>query len=383
MKKKAFILLESKFKNKLENYFQKNKKINSYLYYNFTSEETLRRLVKLFECENDKLNFSSSDFTVFKFSIVLNSKKEYIFENDKLFNVDSNVIELTEFLRKNYKLSNFLFSYSEEQSNSIESILSPLNEINYPNTSSSLIKEKKLLGAVKWNSFNEMFSVLNKSTKWVVLRNFETLNEKQFNKGDDIDILCANRDLFLALINAKKRHGGRCSYYVNVGKLSIPLDIRFIGDKYFDPVWSFNILRNRVYSNCIPRPSDYDYFFSLLYHCKLQKKSVKPEYVDRLNILATKLKFIHLDHNFVHNDEISSELLNSFLRKNSYTYTYTDDAVRNENFLRSIKYKEINDSLENWRILIKQTPRILFLKSYKKIKRLLRKKEGPPKVYTL
>ena len=46
-----------------------------------------------------------------------------------------------------------------------------------------------------------------------------------------------------------------------------------------------------------------------------------------------------------------------------------------------IKHKEINDSVNNWRFLLKRTPRIFVQKIIEIITRLFSKKKGFPKVY--
>jgi len=75
------------------------------------------------------------------------------------------------------------------------------------------------------------------------------------------------------------------------------------------------------------------------------------------------------------------ESLNAFFNSNKYKYTYTDDAVRNESFLKTIKYKEINDPLNNWRVLIKHTPNIFIRKGIEVIARKLGLKKKFPKIY--
>ena len=113
------------------------------------------------------------------------------------------------------------------------------------------------------------------------------------------------------------------------------------------------MLNNKKLYNGIPVLSDNDYFFSLLYHIKLQKYFVKNEYVPRLLKLAEKIDFNGLDPNFIYDDKICAEILNNFLEEKNYNYTYTDDARRNEKFLKKIIRKEIIDLSSNWRLLLK------------------------------
>lgn len=231
-----------------------------------------------------------------------------------------------------------------------------------------------LQGHDTWESLSSVFRILNLSSEWVVLRNYEDLSDDyKFGPDDDIDILCRNIDIFTAIINAKKRTGGRCSYYVSVNNFNIPLDIRFIGDKYYDPVWQNNMIKTKVYYNNIPVLDMYNYFFALLYHIKLQKFFIKEAYIERLDNLADELNIKDLASKFIYDDKKCAELLNGFLLTNSYYYTYTDNARRNKFFLKYIKYVEINDLLDNYRVLIPSIIKVFMTKGFGKIKRLINK----------
>lgn len=218
-----------------------------------------------------------------------------------------------------------------------------------------------------WNKFSDLVKALNASCDWLIIRNFENLNDDFiFSDGEDIDILCSNINLFVNVMNAKKRKGGRCSYEVLINNQIVPLDIRYVGDKYFDPLWAKDMLKNKRYNEKVPVLSDKDYFFSLLYHIKLQKFYVKKEYIPRLNILANKINLKKIDYNFVYDDIVCSEILNNFLEDNNYNYTFTDDARRNEKFLKLINRIELNDLLVNWRVLIRSLMTTVFKKIFTK-----------------
>ena len=64
--------------------------------------------------------------------------------------------------------------------------------------------------------------------------------------------------------------------------------------------------------------------------------------------------------------QYAPEFLNSFLNTFNYYYTYTDDAGRNETFLKNINKKEINDLLSNWRFLLRAS-RLTFSKKIKEV----------------
>ncbi|MBT6448361.1 MAG: hypothetical protein HOK38_06420 [Flavobacteriaceae bacterium] len=73
-----------------------------------------------------------------------------------------------------------------------------------------------------------------------------------------------------------------------------------------------------------------------------------------------------IDYNFVYDDIVCSEILNNFLEDNNYNYTFTDDARRNEKFLKLINRIELNDLLVNWRVLIRSLMTTVFKKIFTK-----------------
>ncbi|ABM72604.1 Hypothetical protein P9515_13971 [Prochlorococcus marinus str. MIT 9515] len=211
------------------------------------------------------------------------------------------------------------------------------------------IKEQKLvklkplnkpLGTFGWKSFKEFILFANISCDWIVLRNFEFLPLNFFNNDKDIDILCRDKENFANKLNLKKRSWGISSYQTIIEDKIIPVDLRFIGDEYLDKLWQSNILKNKIYqSNLIPRPCDLDYFYSLIYHCKLQKREVKNIYLQRLYKLKNKLEMNNLNNSFISNDSITSKLLSEFLNKNKYTITKPFDinVKINKRFYKIIK----------------------------------------------
>ena len=228
--------------------------------------------------------------------------------------------------------------------------------------------EKRYEVKKNWRTITEMFEALNATCNWLIIRNHEFITDSHIFKSDeDIDILCDDLDKLVSVIGAKKRIGGRCSYYVEVDGRKINLDIRFVGDKYFDPIWQKEMLDRKVRVGAIPMLCNYDYFFSLLYHIKLQKKYIKEEYKLRVKGLAEKINLNGLENGILENDLLCSRYINAFLKTHNYRYTYTDNAVRNEKFLKYIERFEINDPLENWRTLMKKLPIVLMERIKNKI----------------
>ncbi len=196
------------------------------------------------------------------------------------------------------------------------------------------------LGTFGWKSFNEFIFFANISCDWIILRNFEFLPLNFFKNDKDIDILCRNKENFILKLNLKKRSWGISSYQTNIADNTIPVDLRFIGDGYYDKLWQNNILKNKIYQNqLVPRPCNLDYFYSLIYHCKLQKRQVKDIYSDRLDKLKRKLIIENLNKSFIFNDSITSQLLSKFLNKNKYSITQPIDinVKINKSFFKIIR----------------------------------------------
>jgi len=208
-----------------------------------------------------------------------------------------------------------------------------------------LIKLKPLsepIGTLGWESFSEFISFANISCNWIVIRNFEFLPFNFFENDKDIDILCSNQDIFIDKLNLKKRSWGISAYQVKIEGKEVPVDLRFLGDGYFDKLWEYNLLENKIYQNqLVPRPNDCDYFYTLIYHCKLQKEIIKKNYYEILNNLSIKLDLEHLHKSFINDDFKSSEILANFLNINKYNISKPIDKNVKFNqkfYIKLIKY---------------------------------------------
>ena len=351
--------------------------------YEFSSlqSNSLERLFKLFKSDLSLIKTVKVNVKLISLKIQTNSDTILINREGKVYYGDSNLYDLIEFINNELQNDSYLITQTNQQFYAIKSIIPKINNRSLIGKNTIYQIEGDLIGTYNWDSLSQLFQILNKSTNWLILRNFEELKDTHEFQGDDIDILCEDLEYFTAIMNAKRRYGGRCSYYVLVNNQNIPLDIRFVGDKYIDPLWAYNMLRTKELYMHIPVPSKYNYFFSLLYHSKLQKKSVKQIYIKRLDDLASQINFKNLPKDFVLNNSLSADILNSFLNSNTYRYTFTDDAVRNNSFLKLIKYKEINDPLNNWRTLIKKTLKVIIKKVIIKIEGILYRRPDFPKIY--
>ena len=206
-------------------------------------------------------DFNHNSLLLVDFELDFNEINYRLIRN-RFYNCSQHFVDFENSLCKFYKKSEFILTYDSSQYKAIYELI--------------YSKEKKvsntLLGEDCWESLSILFTTLNNHCNWSIIRNFEGLNDDyHFQKEEDIDIICDNMNLFIAISNANKREEdlGHSSYSINIKDQKVFFDIREVGDKYFDPVWTINMLNNKTYKGFIPVLSDEDYFFSLLYHLKL------------------------------------------------------------------------------------------------------------------
>jgi len=317
---------------------------------NFIIEELYKwKVIKLFSLNYKKLEYSKIVFGKIFYEkiliyLVIDPAPKYRSLNNyyskKYINIKSK--DMKDKIERNF--IDFFITTNPKEFLEKYSLLFGIGALKYlENNEDKLNKLKPLskpLGYLGWKNFNEFISFANISCDWIVLRNFEFLPYKFSENDKDIDILCRDKKLFIRKLNLKKRSWGISSYQVNIGNKKIPVDLRFIGDGYFDKLWEENILRNKIFqNNLVPRPSNLDYFYSLIYHSKLQKNKVKQIYSERLDYLKLTLEMHNLKKSFIYNDLITSKILSDFMNFNKYNISEPiDKSVEiNYYFLKQLK----------------------------------------------
>jgi hypothetical protein len=183
------------------------------------------------------------------------------------------------------------------------------------------MRESDLIGSNGWDDFESLFRHLNRTTDYVVLRNFESI-AGQFSE-DDLDVLCANPESFLAAANGMEakqtRSAAQCTILVRGQK--IPVDIRFVGDGYYDSVWQKEILReSQMFEGYVRVPRVDHHFFSLLYHGVFQKPKINDKYISRLQGLGSQIGMpTHLLEKVASRDS-ASDIMRGYLKANNYSY---------------------------------------------------------------
>ena len=183
----------------------------------------------------------------------------------------------------------------------------------------------------KFKSIRQVFDILNlNDVNYLVLRNYENLlsEELYVNGHGDIDILCENSQIIVDLLGAKTNmkdikpfKGDGTHYFIYVDKAKVFLDLRYVGDDYYCEKWECDMLSKRVKKDCFYFLPPLDYYYSLVYHAILQKRSLSDEYHDRL-IEMSKDQLINV------NDGTEREfiiVLEKYMRLKGYRYTYTKD----------------------------------------------------------
>lgn len=183
-----------------------------------------------------------------------------------------------------------------------------------------------------WTSIDEIFTALNAAEcNYIVMRNFECFEQGQVfvNGHDDIDLLCDDIIKIKKVLDVRHRFHFPMvnSYYILFNNLIVHVDIRFIGDGYYDKKWQENMLENKtLFHDRIFVPDFENYFYSLIYHAICQKNNLSDEYLDKLSNMASKIGL---------SCSTESELLKElrkYMRKNEYKASITKDPAIILNF---------------------------------------------------
>lgn len=205
-----------------------------------------------------------------------------------------------------------------------------------------------IIGSRRWESLDQIFKVLNETSRYVVLRNYEYLPDQYSSKEHgDIDLLVQNEKDVAYLLNARKvfRQTYRVHYVCKVDQAQVKFDFRSVGDGYYDSEWEKKILEDRRMSGPgFYIPCEEDYKYSLLYHALIHKKSVADDYRLRLSQMFSC-------------PDLQDELF-SFLHHKGYEVTEPDDYSvfineANAGIEMSKERRAYNDRLRKKQLLVR------------------------------
>ena len=204
--------------------------------------------------------------------------------------------------------------------------------------------KQDLAGANGWKNLEQFFYVLNHTANYLVLRNFKNLpNEPYMAEHGDIDMLCDNLLETSYVANAKKVFNRKNRVYYNfcVGSQEIFLDLRYIGDDYYDKKWEEKLLRNKIMHNkFFYIPDSHSHFYTLLYHAFIHKRYVKKEYIDELAHLAGNLGLSKITTEFLRDKKSVKVFIDNYLDSKKYVYTEPKDTsvYFNQDFVKTMKF---------------------------------------------
>ena len=144
-----------------------------------------------------------------------------------------------------------------------------------------VIKNIRGIDMSAWTSFEEFVEELNKQ-KYLVLRNYENVLE-ELEQGGDLDILCEDKEEIVTNLKALPRNNREVcfNYYVMVQDRKLLLDIRNVGDGYYDTKWEKEMLEKRIFNGTFFIMDEENYKYSLLYHALIHKKEIPSKYINR------------------------------------------------------------------------------------------------------
>ncbi len=183
--------------------------------------------------------------------------------------------------------------------------------------------ELDLVGQNDWKDLNQLLYVLNSTTNYVILRNFEELPENYLTyEHNDIDILT---DDFLRIPYIT--NGGKSAFnnefppFVKFGNKSIKFDFGYPGDNYYDEKWALDILKRRVLYHGFYAPSTEDYFYSLFYHAAFHQKEISNEYKNKLSNLARELGINEMVIPILDDIDKSKKFIEKYMTSKGYLHT--------------------------------------------------------------
>jgi hypothetical protein len=199
-----------------------------------------------------------------------------------------------------------------------------------------------LAGGQGWSSMELLFQHLVRASGCVILRNFDELPHRLLDGDGDIDVLCRDKADLAAIVNGRVLIdvGGKFACETTVDGTKLQFDVRFVGDGYYDEYWQNEVIRSAVpHNRCVMVPSADHHFFTLLYHAKVHKKTVKAEYRLRLRALADQLGLAAYRDVDLTDDAVASELLAGYMCANRFRPTMPLDlwVGQNQSFISRLQ----------------------------------------------
>ncbi|MFA0208586.1 hypothetical protein AB4536_17040 [Vibrio cyclitrophicus] len=181
--------------------------------------------------------------------------------------------------------------------------------------------ERDISGSLGWDSFDQLFYILNECSEYLVLRNADNINEEYFiNNDGDVDLLARNSDEVkyvlgdLNSINEKREH-----MYVAVNNNEVKFEVYNTGENLFHESFENALFKQRrMFGNIVCLQKEME-FFGLIYHALLMKPKLSEKHKHRLKQNYSEF----LDNGNVSESALESMLINYFA-EHGYEFTPPD-----------------------------------------------------------
>lgn len=219
-----------------------------------------------------------------------------------------------------------------------------LNKYDTPDKNDDdIVLVQDLPGTNGWNSFDELFYVLNECNEYLVLRNSDKVSLEYFkkNKGD-VDLLVKDRNRCLFLLGDLSciDSSGKEDSKISIDNKIVLFELYEKGKNLFHEQYENHLFKSKVLNGemyCLPEELE---FYTMLYHALLFHKHLSQKHYDRIE---AKLKELNIQLNEINQKSLLDLLANFFLR-NGFLFIAPDDGDIYFNFdlLEGNQYLKIN-----------------------------------------
>ena len=157
-----------------------------------------------------------------------------------------------------------------------------------------IVLQQDLPGSNGWQSFEELFYVLNECVEYIVLRNSDTLSLDHFKENNgDVDLLVKNRVQCQYILGDLSciDNDYKVDSNVSVNNQIIPFEIYEVGENLFDEKYEDYLFINKIKKDtffCLPPKIE---LYTLIYHAILFHKNISNKHLRRIenNSLCNEL----------------------------------------------------------------------------------------------
>lgn len=128
-------------------------------------------------------------------------------------------------------------------------------------------------------TYRKIFDTI-KDEQFLILRSFKDL-KNDLEGGGDIDMLCLDKKSLISKYEyrALAKDTNCYNYSIHVDEEDIELDLRCVGDNYYDSKWEEDMLKSRIEFENFYAISDENFFYSMVYHSLIHKHEMKEKHI--------------------------------------------------------------------------------------------------------